>query len=436
MINQHTAVIGTQWGDEGKGKIVDYLMKKHDVVVRFQGGNNAGHTVVVGKESFPLHLLPSGILYENKTCLIADGVIVNPEVLVEELVSIRKRITKTAKLYLSKRSHVIMPWHIVRDGITGKKIGTTQRGIGPTYTDATGRQGIRAMDFTDSKRIKDLIKENAEFNRVMIDSILKFYQIKLSQKEKSHIKTATDAQKITTDYLRYFKKLEKLGVELTDSTELLNGYLSKQKSILFEGAQATLLDIIHGDYPYVTSSHPTIGGIFIGTGCRPRDLQVIGVSKAYSTRVGEGPYPTELDDKIGETLRKNGHEFGTTTGRPRRCGWLDLVALKYAVSVNGIDAISLTKLDVLSGLETLRIATAYQFKDKQIKNYPSETWLREKVKPVYKEFLGWNENISNVKSFEKLPKTAQKYVSFIEKQIGIPVKFIGVGPDRKELIVR
>lgn len=435
-MNQHTAIIGAQCGDEGKGKIVDYLMKSHDVVVRYQGGNNAGHTVVVGKESFPLHLIPSGILYSKKICLISDGVIVNPEVLVVELISIQKRIPKTAKLYLSKRSHVIMPWHIVRDGITGKKIGTTQRGIGPTYTDATGRQGIRVMDFMDSGRAKALIKENADLNRDMIAAQLKHYQIKLSSAEKKVLKAATDAQKITADYLKYFKTLKKLGVELTDSSQLLNGYLSARKSILFEGAQATLLDIIHGDYPYVTSSHPTVGGVFIGTGCRPRDLKVIGVSKAYSTKVGEGPYPTELDNKIGDALREKGREYGTTTGRPRQCGWLDLVVLKYSVQISGMDAIALTKLDVLGGLKTLKIAVAYKLGSKQVNNYPSETWLREKAKPIYKEFKGWQEDISKVRKFSDLPKAAQTYVAFIEKQIGIPIELIGVGPDRAELIVK
>lgn len=433
-MNQHTAIIGAQWGDEGKGKIVDFLMNTHDVVVRFQGGNNAGHTVVVGKESFPLHLIPSGILHSKKTCLIGDGVIVNPEVLVGELKSIQKRISRTAKLYLSKRSQVIMPWHIIRDGITGKKLGTTQRGIGPTYTDATGRQGIRVMDFTDTKRIKALIQENADLNSTIIEALLNHYQIKLTAEEKVLIKLATDAEKVTVDYLAQFKLLKKLGVELVDGSEFLNQRIANNKSILFEGAQATLLDIIHGDYPYVTSSHPTIGGVFIGTGCRPQDLRVIGVSKAYSTRVGEGPYPTELFDKTADKLRDKGHEFGTTTGRPRRCGWLDLVALKYSVQVNGMDAIAVTKLDVMGGLETIRVAVAYKLGAKQFNHYPAETWLREKAKPIYQEFKGWQEDISKARKFADLPVTTQKYLKFIEKQIGVPVKFIGVGPDRSELI--
>lgn len=433
-MSKNTVVIGTQWGDEGKGKVVDYLTESHDVIVRFQGGDNAGHTIIIGENRFPLHLIPAGILYAQKTCVIADGTVVNPQSLAEELTAIREQATNTAKLYLSKRTHVVMPWHLVRDGITGKKIGTTQKGIGPTYTDAVGRKGIRVMDFASSKIVKELIKKSADVNRQMIEFQLKSHGIKPDSTQKQAIKKATDAEQVFSDYSKYFKTLKKLGVEIIDSSEFLNSCLTKNKSILFEGAQATLLDITYGDYPYVTSSHPTVGGVLIGAGCRPRDLKVIGISKAYTTRVSEGPHPTELVGKVGKKLREEGREYDTTTKEPLRCGWLDLVALKYAIQVNGVDTIALTKLDVLSKFKTIKVAVAYRLGGEELKTYPPETWLREKVKPIYQEFRGWQVDISQVRKFADLPKEAKTYVKFIEKYLKTPVGFIGVGPGRKELI--
>lgn len=393
----HQAIIGTQWGDEGKGKVIDFLAKKADIVVRYQGGANAGHTVVVGKEKFALHLIPSGILYANKICVIGDGVIVHPQTLVDELTDIKKRWPKTAKLYLSDKVNLVMPWHLQRDGIAGGQLGTTMRGIGPTYMDATGRRGIRVMDWLQAKKFAERVREEAIWNRGLIKL--------MGGKNNIYAKV------ITKEYLAALKQLQKLGVEIIDGGKFLHE--SSAKRILFEGAQATMLDIIHGDYPYVTSSHPTIGGLYIGTGFRPRNLLVTGVVKAYSTRVGAGPFPTELNDKIGEGLRERGHEFGTTTGRPRRCGWLDLFVVNYAVRVNGLDQLAVTKLDILTGIKTLRVRVG----EKEYKSLP-----------------GWNEEITQINKFNKLPKNAQNYIRFIEKTTKVPVKFIGVGPERTQII--
>ena len=393
----HQAIIGAQWGDEGKGKVIDFLADKVDVVVRYQGGANAGHTVVVGKERFALHLIPSGILYGDKVCLIGDGVIVHPETLINELVDIKKRVKKTAKLLLSNKVQLVMPWHIIRDGIAGGAIGTTGRGIGPTYMDATGRRGIRVMDWLDKKKFEQRVEEEVIWNQKLIKLM--------------GGKAWLNAEEITADYLQQLKKIKALGVKIVDGSMMLWEADKKGQKILFEGAQATLLDIIHGDYPFVTSSHPTIGGMFIGTGFRPRKLTVTGVVKAYCTRVGNGPFPTELNDKTGEGMRERGHEFGTTTGRPRRCGWLDMEKLKYAVRINGLDQLAVTKLDILTGIKKLKV------------------WVGK-----YKELPGWSEDITTITQFSNLPINAQKYIRFMEKSSGVSVKFIGVGPEREQII--
>ncbi len=430
----HTAVIGAQWGDEGKGKIVDFLAQNADVVVRYQGGANAGHTVVVGEEKFALHLLPSGILHPTKISVIGDGVIVHPATLIEELSVIKKRVKKTSKIYLSNKVNLVMPWHIVRDGIAGGAIGTTKRGIGPTYSDATARRGIRVMDLEKPVRLARRVAEEVEWNKGLIALMLKHHVVGAKDKKALGIADAVDSQKVTKEYLSQLKTLQKLGVEIVDGSKELQALDSKKKQILFEGAQATLLDITHGDYPFVTSSHPTIGGLYIGSGFRPRNIMVVGVAKAYVTRVGNGPFVSELFDRIGDGIRERGHEYGTTTGRPRRCGWFDAVSVRYSARVNGLDCLAITKLDILSGLKELKVALAYAYKNKQLVDYPADVEVAAHCKPVYKTLPGWEEDISKVAKFADLPKAAQNYIRFLSKTVGVPVRFVGVGPARKSLL--
>ena len=432
---RHSVVLGMQWGDEGKGKIVDHLAEKHDVVVRFQGGNNAGHTVVVDGEKFPLHLIPSGILRKGKECLIADGVIINPGVLVEELERLDQQVSNRATLYVSTRAQLIMPWHIVRDGMSGGKVGTTMRGIGPTYTDATARVGIRVHDLMDAKRFAELVDDAVAYNQELIAGLQRYYGYSDEDMNSYHVAEALDAKKVVEDYLSWYERLVELGLLFTEgSLFLANSYVDQ--SVLFEGAQAALLDIRYGDYPYVTSSHPTIGGIYTGTGTRPKDVQAIGVMKAYTTKVGNGPFVVELSDSVGEKLRKDGNEFGTTTGRPRRCGWLDLVVVKYAVRLSGIDALTVTKLDILSGHEELKVCVGYMYKGKRIDDYPADISILENAEPVYEKLKGWSEDISDARSIDDLPKAAQEYLDYISRYLGIPIGFVGVGPGRDELIVK
>jgi adenylosuccinate synthase len=437
MQNQHTAVLGMQWGDEGKGKIVDHLAHDHQVIVRYQGGTNAGHTVVVGKKKFPLHLIPSGILYPEKTCVIGDGVVVNPLVLAEELEALDKRVGKRATLLIGSKAQLIMPWHIVRDGITGKKIGTTGRGIGPTYTDATARVGIRVMDLASKLRFSTMVAQYAVYNRELIEGLLRYYQIKPTAAEKTKIEQALTVDDIVRKYTDAWEKLKAFGIAAVDTSQTLDEADRAGKRILYEGAQATLLDITHGDYPFVTSSHPTVGGLFIGSGFRPRELTVIGVLKAYATRVGEGPFPTELTNRTGEILRERGHEYGTTTGRPRRCGWLDLVVGEYAVRINGVDGIAMTKLDILSGMKKLQLALAYRKGKVVMTRYPADQAVLEKVESQYVNMNGWRDDMTNkARAFSDLPKAAQKYVELVEEYLTVPVKYIGVGPGREELVRR
>ncbi|OGK16917.1 adenylosuccinate synthase [Candidatus Roizmanbacteria bacterium RIFCSPLOWO2_02_FULL_37_19] len=411
------AIIGTQWGDEGKGKIVDYLSEKFDYIVRYQGGNNAGHTVVLGDQKFPLHHIPTGILHKNKICCIGCGVILNPKVFLEELQSLDKRVgNNTARLIIDPKAHLIMPWHILRDSLTGGKIGTTGRGIGPCYEDAIGRRGIRIGDFVYNRNIKK-----------QIQSTIGYY---------ADLAKKLNAQTIYKDYSTTIKAiLKRPRVSLGDVGVLLDEK-QKNRNILFEGAQATLLDIYFGTYPFVTSSHPTLGGIYIGTGFAPQNIKTVGVVKAYTTRVGEGPFPTELHDKVGKHLAEKGHEFGTTTGRPRRCGWLDLTIIRYAKRISGLSGIALTKLDILTGLTTLKVAVGYKLKGKVIKDFPVFVYDLERVQSIYHEMEGWNDDITGIKSFNNLPKQAKNYVKFIEKETGLPVKYIGVGPERSQLIIR
>lgn len=410
------AVIGTQWGDEGKGKIVDSLAKNRKIkaVVRYQGGNNAGHTVVVKGKKHAFHLIPSGILYKDKTCVIGNGVIIDPEVLAGEIKTLESRVGKNhARILISEKCHLIMAWHKVRDGIEGGKIGTTGRGIGPCYEDAVGRRGIRMTDTNDKKRLIQRVKEELIWNKKLIKLMGGKFDL-----------SGTEIVNRCWQWLNQIKKNP--WVRIGDVTGFLSAVERQKGEIIFEGAQATLLDISHGTYPFVTSSNPTIGGLYTGSGWRPRELKVIGVVKAYTTRVGAGPFPTELVDKTGDRLREVGDEYGTTTGRPRRCGWLDATIVKYAAAVNGLDALAMTKLDVLTGLKRIKIKIGPKF--------TVDLERLEKAKAVYEELPGWQTNISKVRQFSRLPKRAREYINRVEQLTGLPIELIGVGPGREQII--
>lgn len=414
-------VIGAQWGDEGKGKVTDKLAETADYVVRFSGGNNAGHTVIVGDEKYELHLIPSGILYPDKKSVIGNGVVIDPIALIAEMEGLKKRGLNFDNFYISNQAHVVMPYHRKFDGLEESrkgddKIGTTKKGIGPAYTDKAARRGIRIADMLDEEIFKTKLKNALEYKNLILKNVY-------NEKELSF-------EEIKDKYLEAAKKLKPY---VTDTSLLLDQAYKEDKNIFFEGAQGTLLDIDYGTYPYVTSSNPTAGGVCTGTGFGPTKIDdIIGVAKAYLTRVGAGPFPTELFDEMGEFLLEKGHEFGVTTGRPRRCGWLDLPLLKYAVRVNGLTELVLTKIDVLSGLEEIKVCTSYQ-------NGSDTTDLgSEKTNkiPVYESYPGWKEDISGVQSFNNLPKEAQEFVEMIEKEIEIPITIIGTGPEREDTIIR
>ncbi len=434
----HIAVIGCQWGDEGKGKIIDFLTQRKSIstIVRYQGGNNAGHTVVVKGKKFPFHLLPSGILTPNKTCLIGNGVIINPQVLLDEIDNLQKQVgLNHARLIISHKAHLIMPWHIIRDSIAGGRIGTTNRGIGPTYEDYIGRRGIRLIDTQTKSRFAQRVKEELAWNQKLIQLMLEVNQISPQERDQLNLSHRLSASHIINYYWQILTKLKaNPQVDITDTAAYLQQVQDKGQQILFEGAQATLLDIAHGTYPYVTSSNPTIGGLYTGTGFRPRGLEIIGVVKAYTTRVGNGAFPTELFDDIGEKLRQDGHEYGTTTGRPRRCGWLDLNIVKYAKLINGLDCLAVTKLDILSGLKEIKVGTGYRLGSQKIHNFIADNHQLEKAKVIYQTLPGWQEDISWVRKFADLPAAAQNYIHFIEDQTGLKVKLIGVGPSRQQVI--
>ncbi|OGW56792.1 MAG: adenylosuccinate synthase [Nitrospirae bacterium RBG_16_43_8] len=419
-------IVGAQWGDEGKGKIVDVLTEKADAVARYQGGHNAGHTVVINNEKFVLHNIPSGILHKGKSCIIGNGVVVEPKSLIEEMDGLIKRGIDIGKnIFLSKSSHLIMPYHAAiereQERLKGsKKIGTTGKGIGPAYVDKTARTGIRAGELL----YPDVFKEKLKNNLAGINRILKAL----------YNAAAFDLDAIYSEYMRY---AERLSGHIADTDVIVNRMIDENKNLLFEGAQGTLLDVDHGTYPYVTSSSAAAGGACTGLGVSPTKISsVIGIVKAYTTRVGEGPFPTEIKDSLGEKIREKGGEYGATTGRPRRCGWLDMVALKYAARVNGFSGIVLTKLDILDGLEKIKICTAYRFEGKLYEEFPKELNILEKCEPVYEEVSGWKENTGGVKSFEELPSTAQLYVKEIERMLNVKVRIISSGQKRDELIMR
>ena len=419
-------VVGLQYGDEGKGKITDVLSAKSDYVVRFQGGNNAGHTVYVGDEKFVLHLLPSGVLQCKGKCIIANGVVVDPKAFVTEIEKLEQKRGRTDHIFISRRAHVIMPYHILLDTYReeeqgGVQIGTTKKGIGPCYEDKIARVGIRMIDLLNPEILREKIEKNLKIKNALF--------------EKYFEKPILDVESI---YQEYLKIGERLKERIVDTELELNEAIKDGKNILFEGAQALMLDIDFGTYPYVTSSSPSTGGVCAGAGVPPTALEnLIGVAKAYTTRVGNGPFPTELDNDLGEKIRQVGGEFGATTGRPRRTGWLDLVSLKHACMINGINNLVITKLDVLTGLETLKIATKYKTEDGKIIDYfTSSTTKLYQYEAVYEELKGWREDITMARSYDELPENARRYIEFIEEYLGINVCLVSVGPERNQNIMR
>lgn len=420
-------IVGTQWGDEGKGKVVDLLTGRADVVVRFQGGNNAGHTLKVGGDQIIVHLIPSGILYPDTLNIIGNGLVVDPSVLLEEKESLRNRgyFQNDGQLLISDRAHVIMPYHKVvdlgREEVLGKaKIGTTGRGIGPAYEDKASRMGVRMGDLLRPDVLAQRVRFSLEEKNFLIE-----HRFKL---------TPLDPDQVIEQYLDYGQRL---APHVTDTTHVLHSRISEGNRVLFEGAQGTLLDIDHGTYPYVTSSNVVAGNVCCGSGVSPTKIvNVWGVVKGYSTRVGQGGFPTELNDELGEEIRKIGGEYGATTGRPRRCGWLDLVVVNHSVRLNGLTGIALTKMDVLTGISPLKICTAYELDGQVIDRVPAAIGDLERLVPRYREVKGWDEPLGLCRSFDDLPKNARDYVETIEHLTGVPVTLISVGPSREQSILR
>ncbi len=415
-------LVGSQWGDEGKGKIVDILSEKFEIVARYQGGANAGHTIRIGEEQFILHLIPSGILRENVACVIGNGVVIDPQALLDEIKLLEESgINIKGRLFISHNAHLIMPYHKLLDSISEKgttKIGTTGRGIGPCYIDKYARKGIRIVDLLDKVELEKKIRENiAEKNNILS---------KLYDHEKLNV------EEIVDEYLKFDEAIDQY---ITDVPHYLHTEMGKGKSVLLEGAQGTLLDIDHGTYPFVTSSSPVSGGACTGSGIPPTKIDsVIGIVKAYTTRVGNGPFPTELHDEDGENLRKWGAEFGATTGRPRRCGWFDAFMLKYSTMINGIDEVAITKLDVLSELENIKVCVGYEINGKRLNSFPTDSKKLDQVKPVYETLKGWQKDITDVTSYDDLPQLTKDYLKFMSDFCGFKIRFISVGPKRKQTI--
>ena len=411
-------IVGTQWGDEGKGKIVDVLAQKADMIVRFQGGDNAGHTVIVNGQKHVLHLLPSGVLNPKATCIIGPGVVCNPFVLLQEMKTLEDGGFPCDHIVVSDRAQMLMPYHCYQDELeeqaASHKIGTTKKGIGPCYADKYARRGIRYHEFIDFDNFKIRLKECLDFKNKLFTKV---YDGK-----------AMDYDQMVKDFEAIYDKIVPM---IKETTHIVNDALDQDKIVLFEGAQAAMLDINYGTYPYVTSSSPTSAGVTVGACVAPSKIQnVIGVVKAYSTRVGEGPFVTELNDETGQWIREKGFEYGATTGRPRRCGWLDLLVVKHAAMMNGLTDIVLTKIDVLSGLEKLYICTGYEINGKLYNYIPSDQADVAKAKPVYKVLEGWQEDITKIDSFDALPKACQENIQFIEEFTGVRISMVSVGPDR------
>ncbi len=422
----NVVVVGAQWGDEGKGKVVDIYTEYADDIVRYQGGNNAGHTLVVGSEKIVLHLIPSGILHEGKRCIIGNGVVLDPEVFIREITKLKEsgRIKDDACLLLSESLHIIMPYHkridIAREAKSGdKKIGTTGRGIGPCYEDKIGRRGIRLMDLLNPDVFAAKLREFLVEKNFILEKLLG--------------EPPCSYDEINEEYQGYAATLR---TYVADTSLILSMDLKSGKKALFEGAQGTLLDVDHGTYPYVTSSSTCAGGACTGSGANPRDIhEIIGISKAYVTRVGSGPFPTELLDATGEQLRQTGGEFGATTGRPRRCGWFDAMVVRYAVRVNGLTGIALTKLDVLSGFDTIKVCTGYTYNGQRVEDLPASLEVFEKCQPVYEELPGWKADITAARSFDELPANARSYVRRLEELAGCQIVLVSVGPRRDQTII-
>lgn len=419
----NVVIVGTQWGDEGKGKIVDLITERFDVVARYQGGHNAGHTVIIGGNKFVLHLIPSGILHPHKICVIGNGVVVDPFALLEE-VEMLEQFELKDRLLVSNRAHLIMPYHTAveaaeEDRLAEEKIGTTSRGIGPCYQDKMGRSGIRVGDLAYPDIFRARVKSNVEFkNRIL---------------EKVYGVSPLSAEQV---YSSYMQLADRVLPFVTDTAEYLNQMIREGKQILFEGAQGTLLDVDHGTYPFVTSSNATAGGACTGTGIGPGAVDgVIGISKAYVTRVGGGPFPTELTGEGGRRIRERGGEFGATTGRPRRCGWFDAVVARYAVLINAVDTLVITKLDVLDELSEIKVCSAYEYQGERLRFFPTNMSLLEEVRPVYETHPGWLCDTSRIKRYQDLPGNARSYLKRLSELVETDISIISVGPDRGETII-
>lgn len=417
-------IVGTQWGDEGKGKIVDYLANKAQYVVRSQGGSNAGHTVVVDNVKYKLRLLPSGILHKDKVCIIGNGVVIEPKVFLSEIDGLIEKKVNMSNLKISNRAHVLMPYHKILDELQEEdlgenKLGTTKNGIGPCYMDKASRLGIRIVDLMN----KEVFAKKLKFNVELKNKLLK----------KLYNHDGINYEELLKEYLEY---ADRLRPYVADTTTILNKAIKEKKNILFEGAQATMLDLDHGTYPFVTSSYPAAGGACTGSGVGPRKIDnVIGVVKAYSTRVGEGPFPSELFDDVGQFIRDKGGEYGTVTGRARRCGWLDACVIKYASYINGLDSVAITRLDILDELEKLKICVAYKYNGEILEDYPADLDILSKVEPVYEEFDGWKTSTTNIREYDKLPENAKKYLKRLSEVIDTEISIVSVGAGRDETII-
>ncbi|MGD6902266.1 adenylosuccinate synthase [Bacillus infantis] len=414
-------VVGTQWGDEGKGKITDFLSENAEVIARYQGGNNAGHTIKFGGETYKLHLIPSGIFYKEKDCVIGNGMVVDPKALLKELAYLHERNVTTDNLRISNRAHVILPYHLKLDEVEeerkgANKIGTTKKGIGPAYMDKAARNGIRIADLLDREVFEEKLQRNLEEKNRLLE---RFYE--------------TEGFKLEDILEEYYEYGQQIKQYVCDTSVVLNDALDKGRRVLFEGAQGVMLDIDQGTYPFVTSSNPVAGGVTIGSGVGPTKIKhVVGVSKAYTTRVGDGPFPTELDNEIGNRIREVGREYGTTTGRARRVGWFDSVVVRHARRVSGITDLSLNSIDVLTGIETLKICVAYRYKGEVIEEFPASLKVLAECEPVYEELPGWTEDITGCKSLDELPANARHYLERVAQLTGIPLSIFSVGPDRSQ----
>ncbi len=417
-------MIGAQWGDEGKGKITDLLSKSADVVVRYQGGVNAGHTVVVEEQTFKLHLIPSGILYPDTECIIGCGTVIDPQVLIEELDQLEALKISTRNLLISQNAHVTMPYHRLIDQASEErrgsyKIGTTGRGIGPTYADKSERTGIRVLDLMDTEGLREQVRWTIDYKNVILE---KLYNL-----------PPLDAESVIEQYLGY---AERLRPHIVDSSLKIYDAIGRRRNVLFEGAQGTLLDLDHGTYPYVTSSNPVAGGACVGAGVGPTMIdRVIGVAKAYTTRVGEGPFPTEQNGSVGEMLCDRGAEFGTTTGRKRRCGWFDAVIGRYAVRINGLDCLAITKLDVLDELEEINVCVAYEIDGDRTEDFPTNSRQFSRCQPVYKTLPGWKQSTADCRTLEDLPQQALDYLKFLAELMDVPIAIVSLGASRDQTII-